>query len=511
MKPAAGSALWLLRHELRMFLIGVSGARSKQRGKRTALAVWAAAALAMHWFAFYVVHKLGTSGGGAPPQALLAAVTGIMFGAFTLMLSTGLRASVEVLFERGDLDLLLSSPLSSRSIFAVRLAGIAAGTCALFLFFLAPFAHAGLLLGQPRWLGIYPAVLSMAALAASLAILLTLALVRWLGVRRTRVMAQILGAIAGALLFLLSQTFGRGMNDLPQRALAALAQWAGRDSLLWLPSRAALGSPWDALAMAGAGAVVFWLTVRLTHRFFVHGLQQAVSTVRVAKAPAGGLRFRFGRSLALTVMVKEWRLILRDPQLISQVLLQLLYLLPLFLPLFLGRPPSVPGTGAALVFLCAALAASLAWLIIAAEDAPDLLRAAPCSQGTVRRAKLAAAALPPLALVLAPLGWFALHQPGAALLMLVMAGIASVSAALVVLWCARPAERGQFRARGKKNLLGSVLEMLTGAAWAGSAFVLLARVEAGAWSALLAAGAGAAVAVACGVLALAWALRRHPD
>ena len=83
------------------------------------------------------------------------------------------------------------SPLPSRSIFAVRLGVVVAGTAALYLFFLTPFAHAGALLGHVRWLAVYPVLLGCATLIACAAMLLTLALVRVLGARKTRVVAQI--------------------------------------------------------------------------------------------------------------------------------------------------------------------------------------------------------------------------------------------------------------------------------------------------------------------------------
>ena len=87
----------------------------------------------------------------------------------------------------------------------------------------------------------------------------------------------------------------------------------------------------------------------------MHGVQQAVSLVRVAKAPPGGQRYRFGRSLTRVVIVKEWRLIARDPQLISQVLLQLLYMLPLCFLLLMRGGAQLPGIGASLTFLCGSL------------------------------------------------------------------------------------------------------------------------------------------------------------
>jgi ABC-2 type transport system permease protein len=440
-------------------------------------------------------------------------LTGLYAAGFSMMMSSGLRSSVEVLFERGDLDLLLSSPLSSRGIFTARLAGMVIGIAGIYWFFLAPFAHVGLVTGQYRWLGIYPVVIGTAALAASLSMLLTLGLVRLFGVRRTRVVAQILGALSGAMFFLASQVYGNTFGSVRDQAarwvapLFAPGAALGPDSAIWLPGHAILGAPLPLLGLSMAAIAGFALTVRFTHRFFVHGVQQAVSMVRVARAPAGGARFKFGRSLTHSVIVKEWRLIVRDPQLISQVLLQLLYLLPLcFLLLFKGGP-QLPAIGAGLTFLCGSLTAALAWVIIAAEDAPDLLRGAPCNLATIRRAKLAAVAMPALAIVSLPLLWVLSRNPLAALLMgaTVIASVAST--ALIAMWCGRPAVRGEFKVRGKGNFVSNVLETVNGFAWAGLAYLLLMISLAGAASAFLLVGAGALLLVASVVCMSGWLLR----
>jgi ABC-2 type transport system permease protein len=513
----AGSSLWLLRHEVRMFLYNAGFGAKKGAARRglskVSIAVWVAAALALHLFAFAMLGKLDAVEFDPPPQ-LVMGVTGILAVAMTMMLSTGLKSSVEVLFERGDLDLLLSSPLSTRSIFTVRLAGIVVGIASVYWFLLAPFAHAGLVLGQFRWLGIYPSIIGMATVTASLAMLMTLGLVRLLGVRRTRVVAQILGALSGALFFLLSQLYSTAMRDVKDHAAAwlgpLLAPGAlfGPDSMVWVPGRAVLGSPWPLFLMSVAAVSMFFLTVRFTHRFFVHGVQQAVSMVHAAKRPAGAVQYRFGRSLTHVIMMKEWRLIARDPQLISQVLLQLLYLLPLCALLFVKGSPSMPGIGAGLTFVCGSLTAALGWVIISAEDAPDLLLAAPCSQGTVRRAKLAAVAVPSIAIVILPLLWAALRDPVAGLLMSATIGASALTAALIVLWCGRPSRRGEFKARGKGTFLSNALETLNGFAWAGVGYLLIDGSAGPVASIPMLLGAAAVFVAALAVLVLAWACRR---
>lgn len=517
MTARAGSSLWLLKHEIRLFMYdSVLGAKknAKRRGlNKVRIGFWLAAALALHVLAFFAVRALDGAG-SIPPQLLVVILTGVLAVATTWMLSTGLRASVEALFERGDLDLLLSSPLSTHSIFTVRLAGIVISIAAMYLFFLTPFAHAGLVLGRFRWLGIYPTIVGMATLTASFSMLMTLGLVRMLGVRRTRVVAQVLGALSGALMFVLSQLFSNAAGALKEHAtnwfasLQGSGGMLGADSLVWIPGRAILGAPLPLLGISLAAAAMFYFTVRFTHGFFVHGVQQAAGASIAARRPAGEVRYHFGRSLTRSIVIKEWRLILRDPQLISQVLLQLLYMLPMCFVLFSKGGSSLPGIGTGLTLLCGSLTASLAWVIISAEDAPDLLQAAPCSPGAVRRAKLAAVAIPPLALVALPLLWASLHDPLAGLLTAVTVIGSVISSALVVLWCGRPAARSAFRRRSRGSFMAGAFEALTVLSWAGTAFLLLRGGIRPVASAAMLAGGAASFAAALLVLALAWMFRR---
>ncbi|HEX9174439.1 MAG TPA: hypothetical protein VF861_17450 [Telluria sp.] len=500
-----------MRHELKLLWLGSGlgtgkgGARRHQ--SKLTIAFWGGTWLILHAIAYAVLRLADLA---VPAQQLLPMVTVALATSLTLMLSSALKASVEVLFTRSDLDLLLSSPLPSRSIFAVRLAGIVSGVAALYLFFLAPVANAGLLLGRLHWLALYPAVLGAAAIAASTAMLLTLGLVRTIGARRTRVVAQVLGALAGAFLFLVSQLYSVVSRDDGPKAgwLLAPLERLGPDSILWWPARALLGEAGPLLGTILLAAAVLAGTVGLTHRFFVHGLQQAAGTVRAAR-PRGAPRYRFGRSLFHAVIVKEWRLIVRDPHLISQVMLQLLYIMPIFIPLFTRNGLALAGVASGVTLLSGSLTASLAWIVIAAEDAPDLLRGSPASARTIAYAKLAAAALPALAIVALPLLWLLAHDTVPALLISFTVSGNVLSAALIVMWCGRPAARGDFKARGKGNLLSTFLELLSALAWAGLAYVLLTIHTSAASSDLLLAAGIIALAVALSTLGAGWLLRRR--
>lgn len=519
MRAAPGTVAWLLWHELRLAWYGAGGRKAGAAGDgrargpgKTALGLLLLAWAALHLLAWVTVDRLAGMAAGDP--RILLAVSAILLAGTTFMLSSAIKSSVLVLFDRADLDLLLSSPLPSRSIFTVRLAGVGATTAALYLFFLAPFAHAGLLQGQWRWLGLYPAVIAVALLCACAAMLLTLGLVRLLGARRTRVVAQIIGALAGALLLIASQVQSLAPAGSRARLGAAAARWTREgglpagDSLLWLPARAVLGEPLPVLALALLALAVFVASARLTHRFFVLGLQQAASRGRVAMArPGRGPRLHFGRGLFHTVVVKEWRLILRDPHLLSQVLLQLLYLLPLCVLVFRSAEVQLQAIGAGLTLLCGSLAGALAWIALSAEDAPDLLLSSPASAGVLRRAKLAAAVMPVLVLVAVPLLWLVVRAPAGGLVACFTVGGAVLGAGLIVSWCGRPAARSDFRGRNKGGLAMNLLELFNNLAWGTMAWLLVAA--SGPPSRLTVTGAAGCAILVAGVLLTAWLLRRR--
>lgn len=513
MRARPGSIRWLMWHELRLAWYSAGSGKpgkSQRRPGLAGLALVGLAWLALHAIAWYVVSR--SAGIEARDPRVLVAVTALLAGSMSFMLSSALKSSVLVLFERGDLDLLLSSPLPSHSIFAVRLGAVAAGTAALYLFFLTPFAHAGALLGQVRWLAVYPVLLGTATVVACAAMLLTLGLVQWIGARRTRIVAQVIGALAGALIFILAQLFAQFSRSMETQAAAAFARAFAEDGALgagspvWLPGRALLGEPLPVLGVVAMAAAVFAFTVGRTHRFFVHGLQQAASSGPAASRPASAVRVRFGRSLFMTVLLKEWRLVVRDPHLISQVALQLIYLLPLFLVVFRRSDVQLPAIAAGLALLCSSLTASLGWIVVSAEDAPDLLRLSPAGQGTIRFAKLAAAVLPSLALVALPLAWLIMHAPLAGLLAAGTVVGAVCAAALIVHWCGRPGLRSDYLARGKGDFLSSILGMFSSLSWGALAWCL-ASLAAGPSDRVVLGAAFAALA-APATLGVSWLLRR---
>ena len=106
-------------------------------------------------------------------------------------------------------------------------------------------------------------------------------------------------------------------------------------------------------------------------------------------------------------MRKELRLLWRDPALLSQVGLRVLYLVPLCYALVQGARFGhgvTLASGVALVSVVAAqVAGSLAWITVSAEDAPELLASSPLGGERIRLAKLGSALIPLAAIMAIPL------------------------------------------------------------------------------------------------------------
>ena len=393
----------------------------------------------------------------------------------TLMLSQAITLSVGVFFERGDLDLLLASPLPPRSVFVVRGLGVAVSVVAVYAVLLAPVAHVGLLTGESQLLAIYPALAGVGLLATAIGVAMTVALVRLLGARRARIAAQILGALVGAALFVAVQVgnfVSPGRTAGWMLALYGAAEqqgWLARDSVAWLPLAALLGEPRALLLLCGAGVAAFALVVSALERRFLAGTQEATTAPPAQRRDGRPVRFRGG--LWRIVLVKEWKLIARDPQILAQTLLQGIYMLPIAL-LWLRKDAPQATLPPAMVMLAAMLASGLVWLTVAAEDAPELLASAPVDRGFLRRAKLVAG-LAPVWLLMLPLALLlARSDPFAASILAVCVAGATVSAGSIHIALPRPGRRRDLRRRGKGNAIVGMVELATTAAWTATTLLL---------------------------------------
>ena len=171
---------------------------------------------------------------------------------------------------------------------------------------------------------------------------------------------------------------------------------------------------------------------------------------------------------------KEWMLLWRDPWLMSQTLMQMLYLVP---PAVMLWRSFGSGGGAfnllvpVLVMAAGQLAGGLAWPTISGEDAPDLVATAPVRARLILRAKVEAV-LGIIALVFAPfVAALAVVAPRHALVTGVGIAVAATATTAIQLWFRTQAKRSQFRRRQVSSRVATFAEAFSSIAWAATAAI----------------------------------------
>ena len=457
---APGSWPWLLAHELRL-LWRSFGIRSR------IIAAFAVVFLLLAHAAGYAAlqaHALETMLARAPGAAI-----GITIFVCLLVLSSAFGLAVRVLLERGDFDLLVPSPMPMTTVYAVRGIAVAMASVGSLALFLLPLADMGPFAGQWRKLGAWPALGALGLVCASIALAVLLLLVRWLGLRRARVAAQVLGAVVGVGFVLAMQVPGllSATSQAHLRAWGAAqagSSWLGSGSPLLWPFRAFMGEGAPLAAMVAVAIASFVVLVRTTHGAFLRAAQEAP---QVPAARAGGREVpprAFRSGLVRVVMAKELTLIARDPMLIAKALLQLLYLVPLLL-VTLKRTQPLGLVAAALVVLASGLAGTLAWITVSGEEAPDLLASAPVPLERVRWLKVATALVPVAVVVLPFLGWYAHLSFFAAGVAAVFVAAALASSAVVQVWATPLGGGRDLRKRHRQNPFVHIADTLSSFGW----------------------------------------------
>ena len=151
----------------------------------------------MHVFAYWIVAGYADAN-VASDTATLVGITGTLVLSWSLLLSQAMESVTRAFYARSDLDLILTSPVSARKVFAVRMSRIAGASVTIAVLLAAPFINVLAMRGGSRWLAAYGVVAAMGAVATAAALALTIALFRLVGAKRTRLIAQIVAAVIGA-------------------------------------------------------------------------------------------------------------------------------------------------------------------------------------------------------------------------------------------------------------------------------------------------------------------------
>jgi ABC-2 type transport system permease protein len=502
----SGTWTWFARHELRLaWRDWLSMLTAGHRGReRTAAIVLLVFIVMLHLIALAMVAPYARVGDDISKVSLIAITSGAVLS-FSLMLSQAMESVTRAFYARADLDLILSSPIDARKIFCVRIGTTATSISLMALLLAAPFINVLALRGGAQWFAAYGVVIAMGVAATAVAVALTIALFNTIGPKRTRLGAQIVAAVIGAafvigLQIAAIQYYGTLSRFAVLESNTVVAYAPDVTSIAWWPARAILGDVTPLAAVLGLSFIALGGSVAaFSPRFADHAIAAAGVSNNAPRQARGALHFRW-RSPGRALRAKEFALLRRDPWLLSQTLMQMLYLLP---PALMLWHSFGAGTGPLvlmipiLVMASGQLAGGLAWLAISGEDAPDLVATAPVAGYQITRAKVEAV-MACVAVVFAPfILAIALTSTSYALMSAAGITLAAASATQIQLWFRAQAKRSQFRRRHTSSRVATFAEAFSSISWAAT-------------GALAAAGTGFAAATATigvGVLLGAWMMR----
>ncbi len=481
--PTAGTISWFARHELNLswrdFMRMMSAGKAGR--EKPVIGFMIISVLVVHAIAYSVL-KPAIDGGLAIDKGLLSAITGSIILTFSLMMSQAIELVTRVFYSRSDLDLILSSPVSARKLFTVRIGAIATSTTMLSLLLFGAAINIMALFHSAWWLSAYLMVAACGAIATALSLIITVFMFDTLGAKTTRLVSQIIAAVVGA-------TFIIGIQLAAISSLGSISRFEFLTSdfmtqnvpeigsYFWIPAHAVMG---EVKSLLIALITAFTLLLISISAFAGNFGERVILAAGISQNKTGGKRqavsFR-SKSTATGLRHKEWKLLLRDHWLISQTLMQILYLIPPAFMLWQGfgsagalSVVAIP----ALVMASGQLAGGLAWLAISGEDAPQLVETAPIAKGAITRAKVEAV-LGAIAVITVPiliiLAWYDLRG---ALIAALGIGISTISATMIQLWFRSQAKRSNFRRRQTSSKVATLAEAFSSILWAGTIGLLAA-------------------------------------
>jgi len=491
---------WFARHEIRLawrewLAMMTAGRRGRNRAAIIGLIALAAF---LHLPAYAVIGRFADLQAPLDKSGLIV-ITATIFLAWALMLSQAIESVTRVFYARADLDLIMSSPVALANVFSVRIAAIALSVNAMALLLSTPFVDVLVIGGGIRWFAAYGVVIAIGLSAAAVAIAVTIVLFRTIGPRRTRLVAQILAAIIGAGFVIALQiaailSYGTLSRFAVLTSDAAAAFAPDTDSIVWWPARAAIGDGEALLLLLAGGLVLLGVVMAIFSARFADTAVSVSATATPAHQGSRTRAFRAG-SRHQALRRKEFVLLRRDPWLVSQSLMQLLYLVPPALMLwrsFADSSAAIVLITPVIVMAAGQLAGGLAWLTISGEDATDLVATAPLPSSRVIRAKIEVVLIA-IGVLFAPLV-IALIFASPLQAAVTTAGIiiAAASATAIQLWFRVQAKRSQFRRRQTSSRLATFAEAFSSIGWAGTAALALAIPIAAVITGLMTAGIVAA-------------------
>jgi ABC-2 type transport system permease protein len=352
--PGLWSSVWRLL-KLRALIFFSSFRRAKTRGK---IAIIFIVLLVLGFLGFLLFASWALLGFLRSPQ--LAQFSGdmsalvnsvpvlIVGGAFLGILLTSFGVLLQALYLAGDMDFLLSAPISIRAVFITKLLQAILPNFGLISIFALPVLY-GLGISSRYNLLYYPLVIimlaSLALAAAGLSSLLVMFIVRLFPAKRV---AEVLGFIGALASFICSQSgqlanFDHVTQDQTTQMFSLLSRfnnpwsplaWAGR-GLIDIGEGRWLSGVGFSLLTLGLAAVIFSLALTTSERLYYSGWASIRTTAHKKKvlrpsrnraaSPLVALAERRVPAVIRAVMVKDYLVLRRDLRNMSQLVTPLIF------------------------------------------------------------------------------------------------------------------------------------------------------------------------------------------
>lgn len=347
-------------------------------------------------------------------------------GIVLMSLSAAIGPVLGLVNGRNDWDLIRTAPTGLRQILVTRLLFITARVLMLPLLVVSPLINLRVASGESGLLQFYPALAFTALAVTALAAVAVLLIPARISVGKVGRYATLLGLVLiGAVLFaVLSTSVAHPISLLAAAAEGTTvfsgARWLGAG---FVYSTSAL------LVLAVAGVLGTALAVR---PIIARILKVPQARFNQASVTLRAKPVRFSQSPLIATLKKEWRLILRSWEFLSDAVRNIIVLATIAFLLVNEAPTGFSGSIAAiLVVTCAVLGNDLSWRMVATDELPDLLEITPVGVSRVIYNKLVAAGLPALSVLICFDMFVMFLSPRMALLAFVF-GICAIMTALVL-------------------------------------------------------------------------------
>jgi ABC-2 type transport system permease protein len=397
-----GSLPWLAAHQFRLTVRAVARTgRQRVTGNMAQLAgivVYVAICLGVGTSV-----SMGLRDGALPPGVLEPLAGAILAAMMFSGLSVNLMSAFATLTDRADLDLLLSAPVRPHRVATARLLAGAVRAMLVYSVFTVMFLGVSIVTVKPALATVFVVLAGIVLAETAVGYLLARAAMLRFGAVRGRFVTQIAGVtgiMAGVIGYQLINMTLMDFDSGP--ATPAALGSAASDAAGWLQPFAILGSAVMgslpvALGVLAAGAAIFALVASWAGpRFADDAARLQGESVRRTRDTGAGLKLASG--WLRTGVIKEWRSMVRDPNMLSQVAIPIVALIPAAFAITRGAGSELGMAGPFLtgfaVMVVSQIVASLAWVCVSVEEAPDLVAAAPVPPRRHLAVKVAAVAGP---------------------------------------------------------------------------------------------------------------------